>query len=228
MPENSTLLQRQSPRNYSLVALLIHLRSAPARIATSCATYGGSASRSGASKSSGRVNIASLRHQTGHKFLAACCCLVHVALADRVTLISLVAGREPRLFDVAFAGRLFVALNTKCPRWWITRGKSSHQVTVNLILAYLANIRLTSGPFEPVFVLRHILHRNALTFLLLQLFAQGSDSISDRAGSCGVKATNHKDIFPSAATSRPNRRSSDSRVQYGPKFLQDRRARSWL
>ena len=141
------------------------------------------------------------------------------AIARVRNCFALERPREPSLFsgnsavfNRAFVGQFLIAVNTKCPRWRIARGKSSHQVTVNLILAYLANIRLISGRFKPVFVLRHILRRNALTFLLLQSFAQGSDSISDRVGFCGAKATNHKDIFPSAATSRPNRRSSDSRA----------------
>jgi hypothetical protein len=70
------------------------------------------------------------------------------------------------LFHRALAGRFPIALNAKCPRGRIARGKSSHQVTVNLVLAYLPDIRLNSPPFEPAFVLRHILRRNALTFLL--------------------------------------------------------------
>ena len=132
------------------------------------------------------------------------------------------------LFCLACATRLFVALNTKCPRWRIARGKSSHQITINLMLPHLAHIRLTSDPFVPVFVLRHILRRNALTFLLLQSIARASDSVSHKAGFCGAKATNHKDIFPSAATLRPSRRSSDSLAQYGPRFLQRSPSKSLL
>jgi hypothetical protein len=59
------------------------------------------------------------------------------------------------LFYLALAGRFLVALDTKCPRWRIARGKTPHQVAINLILAYLADVRLTSGPFEPLFVFRH-------------------------------------------------------------------------
>ena len=42
--------------------------------------------------------------------------------------------------------------------------KTLYQVTVNLILAYLADIRLSSGPFEPVFLFRDVLRRNARHF----------------------------------------------------------------
>jgi hypothetical protein len=75
-------------------------------------------------------------------------------------------GGGSTLFYLALAGRLLIALNTKCPRWRIARGESSHQVTVNLVLAYLAQIRLTIGRCELVFVLRHSPGRNALTVLL--------------------------------------------------------------
>ena len=132
------------------------------------------------------------------------------------------------LFHRALDGHFLIAVNSKCPRWRIARGKSSHQVAVNLILAYLADLPLSSGPFEPVFAFRHILRRNAFTLLLLERFAQVFDSASDKVALCDAKATNHKDIFPSAATSRPNRRSSDSRAQYRPTCRENRRAGVWL
>jgi hypothetical protein len=72
------------------------------------------------------------------------------------------------LFFLLIAGGLPVALDTKRPRRRIAGGKTSHQVTVNLILAYLINIRSTNIRFKPVFVLRHILRRNAITLLLLE------------------------------------------------------------
>ena len=68
------------------------------------------------------------------------------------------------LFYRPFAGRLLVALDPKRPRRRIARGKSSHQVTVNLILAYLVNIRSTTSRLKLVFVLGHTLRRNTITF----------------------------------------------------------------
>jgi hypothetical protein len=53
--------------------------------------------------------------------------------------------------ELAFLGRSLVAPNTESPQWRTAQGGSSHQDTTGLILAYLANIRLTSGQFEPVF-----------------------------------------------------------------------------
>jgi hypothetical protein len=61
-----------------------------------------------------------------------------------------------------------VALDTKRPRRRIASRKSSLQVTVDLVLAYLVNIRLTSGPLDPVIVLCHIRRLGAITLLLLK------------------------------------------------------------
>jgi hypothetical protein len=74
--------------------------------------------------------------------------------------------RQVSLFHWAFVGRFLVTPNSKRPRWRIARGESSHQIAVNLILAYLVNIRLANSRFKPVFVLCHILRRNAITLLL--------------------------------------------------------------